>query len=61
MRLEGNNMPEDIKYDRRRFFGSAAMTFVAAKLAMIDSAQAQSSMTKPADATRDVPLAFTFG
>jgi len=54
-------MPEDIKYDRRRFFGSAAMTFVAAKLAMIDSAQAQSSMTKPADATRDVPLAFTFG
>ena len=43
-------MPEEIKYDRRRFLGIAAMT-VAGHFAMIDSANAQSSKTKPAAAT----------
>jgi pimeloyl-ACP methyl ester carboxylesterase len=43
-------MPEEIKYDRRRFLGIAAMSF-AGNLAMIDSANAQSSKTKPAAAT----------
>jgi len=52
-------MPAEIKYDRRHFFGSAAMTIAAAKLAMIDSALAQSSMTKPTGATRDVPATNT--
>jgi len=43
-------MPEEIKYDRRRFLGIAAMT-VAGNFAMKDSANAQSSKTKPAAAT----------
>jgi pimeloyl-ACP methyl ester carboxylesterase len=41
-------MPEKIKYDRRLFLGTAAMTIAAAQLGMIGSANAQSSKTKPA-------------
>jgi pimeloyl-ACP methyl ester carboxylesterase len=41
-------MSEEIKHDRRRFLGSAAMTIAAAKLGMIDSAQAQSSKNERA-------------
>ena len=41
-------MPEEIKYDRRLFLGTAAMTIAAAQLGMIGSANAQSSKTKPA-------------
>jgi pimeloyl-ACP methyl ester carboxylesterase len=41
-------MPE-INYDRRRFFGTAAMTFAAAKLGLFGAAKAQSSMKDPAD------------
>ena len=42
-------MAEEIKYDRRRFLGTAAMTIAAAKLVMIGSADAQSSKAKPSD------------
>jgi pimeloyl-ACP methyl ester carboxylesterase len=41
-------MSEGIKYDRRRFLGSAAMTIAAAKLVRVDSAHAQSGQTKAA-------------
>ena len=33
-------MSEEIKYDRRRFLGSAAITIAAAKLVCVDSAHA---------------------
>ncbi|NIX78226.1 alpha/beta fold hydrolase [Microvirga terricola] len=36
-------MPEDVKYNRRRFLSTAAMTIAAAELAMIGSAKAQTS------------------
>ena len=36
-------MPEDINQDRRRFFGTAAMTIAAAQFGMIGSADAQSA------------------
>ncbi len=42
-------MPEEIDQNRRRFFGSAAMTIAAAQFGMISSANGQSSKTKPAD------------
>src|SRR5207249_4542879 len=42
-------MSEQIKYDRRRFFGTAAMTIAAAQLGMTGLADAQSSKAKPAD------------
>jgi pimeloyl-ACP methyl ester carboxylesterase len=44
-------MSEEVNHDRRRFFGTAAMTIAAAQLAMIGSADAQSSTISPADAT----------
>jgi pimeloyl-ACP methyl ester carboxylesterase len=40
---------EEIKYDRRRFLGAAVMTVAAAELAMIGSANAQSSKVISAD------------
>ena len=49
-------MSEEINHDRRRFFGTAAMTIAAAQLVMIGSAEAQSSATKPAGATSFGPL-----
>jgi hypothetical protein len=42
-------MSKEINRDRRRFFGTAAMTVAAAQFGMIGSATAQSNMTKPAD------------
>jgi pimeloyl-ACP methyl ester carboxylesterase len=42
-------MSVEIKYDRRRFLGSTAMTIAAAQFGMIGSAKAQSNKTKPAD------------
>ena len=42
-------MSEEIKNDRRRFLGTAAMTIAAAQLGMIGSAGAQSGKTKPAN------------
>jgi pimeloyl-ACP methyl ester carboxylesterase len=41
-------MSEEIDYDRRRFFGTAAMVIAAAQLGMIGSAAAQSSKPNPA-------------
>ena len=38
---------EEVKYDRRRFLSTAAMSIAAAQLGMIGSANAQSSKTKP--------------
>jgi pimeloyl-ACP methyl ester carboxylesterase len=49
MQLERDKMSEEIKYDRRRFLGTAVMTIAAAELVMIGSADAQSSKTKLAD------------
>ena len=40
-------MSEEIRYDRRHFLGTAAMTIAAAQLGMIGSADAQSSKTNP--------------
>jgi pimeloyl-ACP methyl ester carboxylesterase len=42
-------MSEDINHHRRRFFGSAAVTFAAAQLGLIGSAAAQFSTTKPSE------------
>ena len=39
---------EVIDHDRRRFFGTAAMSIAAAQLVLTGSAQAQSGTTKPA-------------
>src|SRR5881409_3225931 len=41
-------MSEEINHDRRRFFGTAAMTIAAAQLGMIGSAVAQSGKANPA-------------
>jgi pimeloyl-ACP methyl ester carboxylesterase len=41
-------MSEDINHQRRRFFGTAAMTLAAAQLGMIGAAEAQSTKTAPA-------------
>ena len=40
-------MSEEINHDRRRFFGTAAVTMAAAQLGMIGSANAQAGKTKP--------------
>src|ERR1700730_6531546 len=40
-------MSEEIRYDRRRFLGTAAMTIAAAQLGMIGSAAAQSGKPNP--------------
>ena len=42
-------MSGEINHDRRRFFGTAAMTLAAAGFGMIGSANAQSGKAKPAD------------
>jgi pimeloyl-ACP methyl ester carboxylesterase len=54
-------MPEDINrnYDRRRFFGAAAVTIAAARLGTIGSADAQSRTTTTADAATLEPGANT--
>ena len=44
--------PEQINQNRRRFFGTAAMTIAAAQLALTGSAQAESEKAKPADLPR---------
>src|SRR5882724_11825509 len=49
MQLEENKMSEEINYDRRRFFGAAAMTIAAAQFGMHGSSDAQSSKENPAD------------
>lgn len=52
-------MSEDINRDRRRFFGSAAMTLAAAQLAWSGSARAQSGKAKPAELPRTRPGTHT--
>src|SRR5260370_595445 len=42
-------MSEEINHHHRRFFGAAAMTIAAAQFGMTGFADAQPSMTKPAD------------
>jgi hypothetical protein len=42
---------EEIDHRRRRFFGTAALTIVAAQFGMIGSADAQSGTTKPTQLT----------
>src|ERR1700716_824121 len=48
-------MSDDIDHHRRRFFGAAAMTVAAAQLAMVRSADAQSSTTREADLPKIKP------
>jgi pimeloyl-ACP methyl ester carboxylesterase len=48
-------MPEEIKYDRRLFLGTAALTIAAAQLGMIGSADAQPSKTKSANVPKIKP------
>jgi pimeloyl-ACP methyl ester carboxylesterase len=49
------HMSEDIDHHRRRFFGAAAMTVAAAQLAIVRSADAQSSRTRAADLPKIKP------
>jgi len=46
---------EGINLDRRRFFGTAAMTIAAAEFGMIGSVEAQSSNAKPANVPQIKP------
>jgi len=46
---------EGINHDRRRFFGTAAMTIAAAQFGMIGSLEAQSSNAKPANVPQIKP------
>src|SRR5467141_1568474 len=48
-------MSEDINSDRRRFFGTAAMTIAAAQFALRGSASAQSGKAKPAELRKIKP------
>jgi pimeloyl-ACP methyl ester carboxylesterase len=48
-------MSEDINSDRRRFFGTAAMTIAAAHFALRGSASAQSGKAKPAELPKIKP------
>ena len=48
-------MSEDINRDRRRFFGTAAMTIAAAQFALSGSAEAQSGKAKPAELPKIKP------
>src|SRR5215211_1561617 len=43
------HMAEDIRCDRRRFLGTAAMTMAAAQFGIIGAAHTQSSTTPPAE------------
>jgi pimeloyl-ACP methyl ester carboxylesterase len=47
--MNRNKTTVEIKYDRRSFLGIAAMSLAAAEFATISSAEAQSSMKKPAN------------
>ncbi len=52
-------MSETIDRDRRRFFGTAAMSIAAAQLALSSSAGAQPDKTKPTDLQKIKPVANT--
>src|SRR5450432_693102 len=57
--MDAIKTPEQISRDRRRFFGTAAMTIAAAQFALSGSARAQSSKTKTAELPRVKPGAHT--
>src|SRR5258705_13438387 len=44
-------MSDEINYDRRRFFGGAAMTFAAAQLSLSAAAEAQTALPKKSGTT----------
>jgi hypothetical protein len=48
-------MSEEIKYDRRHFIGTAAMTIAAAQLSMFGPTKAQSSKINPTDVSTVKP------
>ena len=48
-------MSDDMNHDRRRFFGTAAMTIAAAQFALRGSASAQSGKAKPAELPKIKP------
>jgi pimeloyl-ACP methyl ester carboxylesterase len=52
-------MPEQIDRDRRRFFGTAAMSIAAAQFALSGSAVAQSGNAKPVDLPKVKPGTHT--
>src|SRR5215207_11457581 len=52
-------MTEEVDRERRRFFGTAAMSIAAARLGMFAPADAQADETQPADATTIKPGAHT--
>jgi pimeloyl-ACP methyl ester carboxylesterase len=53
--METVKMSDKIDHDRRRFFGTAAMTLAAAQFALSGSADAQAGNAKPADLPRIKP------
>jgi pimeloyl-ACP methyl ester carboxylesterase len=57
--MDAIKSPEQINRDRRRFFGTAAMTIAAAQFAFSGPARAQSSQTKTAELPRVKPGAHT--
>jgi pimeloyl-ACP methyl ester carboxylesterase len=57
--MDAIKTPEQISRDRRRFFGTAAMTIAAAQFALSGSARAQSNKTKTAELPRVKPGAHT--
>ena len=52
-------MSQDVDRDRRRFFGTAAMTLAAAQFALSGSTEAQSSKAKSADLSKVKPGTHT--
>ncbi len=56
-----DKMSEEVKYDRRRFLSTAAMSIAAAQLGMASFADAQSSKTKSANSPRMKRGMNTFG
>jgi pimeloyl-ACP methyl ester carboxylesterase len=57
--MDAIKSPEQINRDRRRFFGTAAMTIAAAQFALSGSARAQSGKTKAAELPKVTPGAHT--
>jgi pimeloyl-ACP methyl ester carboxylesterase len=57
--METVKMSDKIDHDRRRFFGTAAMTLAAAQFALSGSADAQAGNAKPADLPKVKPGTHT--
>jgi pimeloyl-ACP methyl ester carboxylesterase len=54
-------MTEDIRYDRRRFVGTAVMTIASAGFGLTSAVHAQSSRTSPPGTTRIAATSGSFG